>query len=192
MGTFTLTKSRFALLALAASLLLAMLGCNFNVGGPESPPTPFSSSGNPFGEFEGLFENATISGDGSFSVILNEAQMTALVAARLQLEDEPVITNPVVLLQDGAIHLYGQVGEGLVSADGLIVIEPVINSDGSLAFSVASADLGPLPVPDGLLASLSGMITEAFTGSIGPLATGIRLTAVAIDNGEMAIQGQVR
>jgi hypothetical protein len=36
------------------------------------------------------------------------------------------------------------------------------------------------------------MITEAFTGSIGPLATGIRLTAVAIDNGEMAIQGQVR
>lgn len=192
MGTFTLSNGRLAQFAVGASLMLATLGCQLNLGGPQAPEAPPPDSNSTFQEFEGLFEGAAITGDGHFTVIVTEAQMTSLVAARFQLEEDPFLKDPVILLQDGAIQLHGKVEEGLLTADALVVIEPVIQGDGSLAFSVTSADLGPIPVPDPLRDSLSTMITEAFTGSIGPLATGIRLDTVAIDNGEMAIQGQIR
>ena len=36
------------------------------------------------------------------------------------------------------------------------------------------------------------MITEAFAGPIGSLATGLRVTSIAIEDGELALVGELR
>jgi len=40
--------------------------------------------------------------------------------------------------------------------------------------------------------SISAILTEAFTGTLGSLATGIRVTSLAVADGQMAIVGELR
>jgi hypothetical protein len=40
--------------------------------------------------------------------------------------------------------------------------------------------------------SISAIIDEAFTGKLGPMATGIRFEKISIDNGWMEITGRLR
>jgi hypothetical protein len=74
----------------------------------------------------------------------------------------------------------------------LLSISPILDADGTLAFEVTSADLGPVPAPEGIKESLSALVTEAFAGPIGSLATGLRVTSIAIEDGELALVGEMR
>ena len=60
------------------------------------------------------------------------------------------------------------------------------------SFELTTAEVGPIPAPGALKDSVSAILTEAFTGTLGSLATGIRVTSLAITNGEMAIVGELR
>jgi hypothetical protein len=71
-------------------------------------------------------------------------------------------------------------------------VEPIIDAEGQLKLRLVEAKVGPIPAPELLMESLSAVLTEALTGSIGSLATGMRLTSVAIANGEMSIVGEIR
>ena len=57
---------------------------------------------------------------------------------------------------------------------------------------VSSVDLGPIPAPEGLNAAINAMIAEAFTGSLGPAATGFRLEAITIADGVMTMTGRIK
>ena len=57
---------------------------------------------------------------------------------------------------------------------------------------IASADFGPFPAPEGLKNALTAMMQEAYTGSLGPVATGLRIETISIANGVMTITGRIR
>ncbi len=125
-------------------------------------------------------------------VILSESQLTSFLAARLAAQEKPALTQPQVYLRQGQLQIYGVAIQGPLRANVLVSIAPAVQSDGTIAFEIASADFGPLPAPNALKDSLSAILTEAFTGTLGSLATGIRITSLAIADGEMAIVGEIR
>jgi hypothetical protein len=47
-------------------------------------------------------------------------------------------------------------------------------------------------MPDMLKNSVSAAISEAFAGSLGPLATGIEIKSIDISDGEMTLTGRFR
>jgi hypothetical protein len=61
-----------------------------------------------------------------------------------------------------------------------------------LKIELVSADLGPLPAPNGLKEIISSTIQEAYTGALGPVATGFRIQSVTIADGAMTIVGQIK
>ncbi len=67
-----------------------------------------------------------------------------------------------------------------------------INDQDKLAMDIVSADFGPLPIPDDFLDFMTGILEEALTGPVGPVATGIRLTDIQIQDGILTITGSTK
>jgi hypothetical protein len=111
---------------------------------------------------------------------------------RLEIDPTPLLRNPQIYLRQGQIQVYGTFERGILKAAALVRVEPSIDEAGELSLRLVEASVGPIPAPELLKESISAILTEALTGSIGSLATGIRLTSVAISNGEMSIVGEIR
>jgi hypothetical protein len=60
---------------------------------------------------------------------------------------------------------------------------------GQLKIELISADFGPLPMPNELL-ELATTKQVAYTGAIGPGATGVRFQNMTIAEGSITIVGQ--
>jgi hypothetical protein len=174
-------------------IMLTTLACRLNLGGPELPAAPDISEAaatQASSAWSEAFESAVSS--GQITVILTEEELTSAVAARLAADDEAAFRSPVVTLRDGVIQTYGVVQQGPFEASIRLAIAPVIDGDGRLGFELASADFGPLPASAGLRGTISGMLSEALAGPLGSLATGFRVTSVAVADGELAIVAELR
>jgi hypothetical protein len=73
-----------------------------------------------------------------------------------------------------------------------IIVSVDVDENNAPKIDIVSADFGPLPVPDSLKTAIAAMIQEAYTGSIGPVATGLRVESITIANGIMTIFGRIR
>jgi hypothetical protein len=129
---------------------------------------------------------------GSFTIVISEMQLTSLVAQSLAKQAEPPLRDPQVFLRDGELQVYGKAAQGNFDATVRLTLAVGIDNDGFPEIEIVSGDFGPFPIPDEILAGFSTVIDEAFTGEIGPMATGIRLESIVIDGGLMAISGRVR
>lgn len=178
----------------AASLLLAGLACQVNLGGPQPTSGDLPNTLPPPTDLADTWRAAIAADplDGQISLIISERELTTFLATRLAEADDPVLREPQVRLETGEVQVYGLASAGPVEARALLSIEPTVSADGSLMLVVSSAQLGPLPVPDRIKQALSDVLTEAFTGTIGSVATGIRITSLAIADGEAAIVGELR
>jgi uncharacterized protein YpmS len=178
----------------ALAVLLTMAACTLFIGGPAYPERSIPVSTEAVGDLQQSIAEAIAAGaiTGEMTITITEAQLTSYLAMKLQQQTDPLLTDPQVYLQDGQIQVYGRARKGNFEATALIVLTAGVDENGELKIELVSADFGPLPVPAGLLDIITAMIDEAFTGSIGPVATGIRLTNVAIADGEMTITGQIK
>lgn len=178
----------------ALTLGVSTLACTLNVGGPKLPAEPIPTSQAAAQEILEAWESAAgASGTtGEVRLIITESQLTSLVATRLAENPDAVLKDPQVYLRQGQIQIYGTVQQGPLQGSVLLSITPYVQSDGTLGFNLTSADLGPLPAPEAVKDSLSAVITEAFAGPIGTLATGLRVTSIAIEDGELALVGELR
>jgi hypothetical protein len=175
-------------------LVLASLACQINLGGPEIPETTIPVSTEAVLSLTDQWKAAADGAldDGLITLVVNESQVTSLVAFRLMEQEDPVLQNPQVYLRNGKIEVYGIASQGSLTGNVRIVLAVALDDSGTPSLSLESADFGPFPVPDGLLDGFSAMLDEAFTGSVGPAATGLRLESIVIDNGLMAITGRIR
>lgn len=187
------TSNTFPWLAIAA-LLAASLACMIDLGGPATPEATIPVSTDAVDSLEEIWEGSleAATETGQISLVINETQLTSLVAMRLQQQEDPLLQNPQIYLRDNRIRVYGTVVRGNLSANVSFALAVEVDADGKPAFDLESADFGPFPVPDGLLTGISAMVEEAFTGAVGPAATGLRIETLTIQDGLMAITGQVR
>lgn len=194
-------KNRYAFPILLLTLILTSLACNINVGGPDySDLAPIPVSGSEADalkeQIKRAFEDAAITGTITFTI--SEAQITSVLAQRLQTdpslqqEQKPIITDPQVYLRDGQMKIYGKTQQGMFTANIGIIINISADANGKPVIEIASADFGPFPAPEGLKDTITAMIAEAYTGSLGPAATGLRIETITIADGVMTVSGRVR
>ncbi len=178
------------LIALAATTL----ACTIGLGGPTPPAPPITPPADAAESLRQTWEQALASADaqGQITVTLTEAQLTGLLAAKMAAEPDALFQSPQVYLRDGQVQIYGQVHQGNLRANVLVVLTVTVDEDGTPQLQLAAADFGPFPVPEGLLSGLSAMLDEAFTGSVGPVLTGLRIESITIANGMLTIVGRIR
>jgi hypothetical protein len=184
------------------SLVLTSLACVVFVGGPDYsnlPPIPVSAEAAESIKAEIQRAVQAAADTGVITVNLTEPQITSYLAARLQTDPslqqsdkKPLITDPQVYLRDGQMKIYGKTQQGLFTANIGILVNMGVDADGQPQIEIASADFGPFPAPEGIKDAITAMVKEAYTGSLGPVATGLRIESIAIVNGVMTVTGRIR
>jgi hypothetical protein len=172
-------------------MLLATIACQIHLGGPKPPGEPIPTAMNDLTEVWEEAISAALT-TGKVMVILNEVQLTTFIAQRLETDDTPLLHQPQVYLRQNAIQVFGTTEREFVKANVLLAITPLVDADGNITLELTTAEFGPIPAPKALKETISAVLTEAFTGSFGSLATGIRVTTLAINDGQLAIVGELR
>jgi len=187
-----MTKIR--ILLVFTVLALATLACTMFVGGPDYPEGAIPVSAQAVESLRNQIESAVVAGaeSGVVTLQITEEQLTSYLAFKLAAREDPVLQNPQVYLRDGQMQVYGKVQRGYFVANVLIVLDVHVDGLGQPAIEIASADFGPLPAPEALKESLTAILTEAYTGSLGPIATGFRLENINIANGLMTVTGRIK
>jgi len=184
------------------SLVLTSLACVVFVGGPDYsslPPIPVSADAAASIQQEIQRAIAAAADTGVITVNLTEPQITSYLAIRLQTDPrlqqsdkKPFITDPQVYLRDGQMQIYGKTQQGLFTANMGVIVNMGVDANGQPQIDIASADFGPFPAPKGLKDAITAMVKEAYTGSLGPVATGLRIESISIAIGVMTVTGRIR
>lgn len=194
-------QPRYAFPLFLLLLVLTTLACNINVGGPDYsslPPIPISTeyAQSIKDEVQRAFEEGAQTGE--ITLNLTEQQITSYLASRLQSDpslqqnNQPLITEPQVYLRDGQMQIYGKSQRSMFNANIGIIVSVGVDAEGQPDIEIVSADFGPLPAPEGLKDTIEAMVREAYTGSLGPVATGLRIETITIANGIMTVTGRIR
>jgi hypothetical protein len=176
------------------TLALAILACTMNIGGPAYPTPSIPISTEAVGELQLSLETSVAAGaeSGQITLSITETQLTSYLYYKLQGQSQPLITNPQVYMRNGEIQVYGTASKGYFEATAEIILSAGVDDQGQLKLGMTLADFGPLPIPDGLKEIISTTIQEAYTGALGPVATGLRLKSISITEGTMTIVGQTK
>ena len=177
---------------LALFTVSAILACQIDVGGPQPPAETIPSSEAKATELAANWDAALSLGSGEVTLVITEQQLTSMLSERFEGDEEPILRRPQVFLREGEIKIYGTAGAGVFEAGALLSIQPTVDSEGNVEFEITTAEFGPVPAPEALTTVLSELLTEAFTGTLGSMATGIRITSLAIADGQVAIVGSPR
>jgi len=182
------------ILLLLTSLILAALACSVFVGGPDYPVESIPVSAEAVESLKLQIEAAVLAGaeSGVITLQITEEQITSNIAFKMAAQENPLFQDPQIYLRDGQMQIYGTVVRGYLTANVLVALSFRVDELGQPKIEIASADFGPFPAPDGLKQSLTTLISEAYTGSLGPIATGFRLESVSIENGLMMITGRIK
>jgi len=194
-------KTKYALPIFLLTLILTSLACTMNVGGPDYSNLPVVPVSTEYAqsiqdEVQRAFQEGAQS--GTIKLNLTEQQITSYIAAKLQSDSrlqrngQPLITDPQVYLRDGQMKIYGKTQQGMFTANIGIVVDVSVDENGQPKVEIASADFGPLPAPEGLRDSVAAMIREAYMGSLGPVATGLRIENISIADGVMTVSGRIK
>ncbi len=183
------------------TLILASLACTVFAGGPDYSdldPIPVSTEAAQSLKdgIQKSFEDGLTT--GVVTITITEPQITSYLALRLQTDpnmqqdSKPLITDPQVYLRDGQMKIYGKTQQGMFTANIGIIVNITVDENGKPKIEIASADFGPFPAPEGINEAITKMIDEAYTGSFGPVLTGLRVETITIANGTMTVTGRIR
>jgi hypothetical protein len=175
-------------------VFVTSMACMINVGGPVYPDSPIPVSSEAFSSMQEQIQQAVVASTqtGQITLFITESQLTSFMVSKLESQENPFIIQPQAYLQDGQIQIYGTAVKGFLKATVSIVMTANIDLEGKLLLELTSADFGPFPVPESLKEILTSLVTEAYTGSLGTLATGLSLESIIIANGAMMIVGRVK
>ncbi len=176
-------------------LALALtLACTIFTGGPELPDQPIPVSTEAVQSLKDQIQVAVTAGaeSGVITLFITETQLTSYLAYKMAGDENAMFTDPQVYLRDGQMRIYGKSKQGAFTANVGIVLAVGVDEAGDPKLELVSADFGPLPLPDELNSAITALIEEAYTGSLGPVATGMRIKSITIADGVMAIVGQIR
>ena len=185
---------KLALPIFLLSLALASMACTVFIGGPDYPsevvPVSTEAAQSLRDQVKQMFEAGALG--GPITLQISETQLTSYLAEKLAAQTNPLMTEPKIFLRDGQMQVFGKVQRGMFAANVAIVLGVGVDENGAPSMQVVSADFGPFDAPEGLNDAISKLINEAYTGSLGPVATGFRLQSITIADGLMTVSGQTK
>ena len=174
-------------------LVAVSLACNLGSYRSKSLPTiPVSTEAAQSLEetAQAALEEAAKSGE--VDLVIDEAQVTSLLAFELQKSDQQFISDPQVYLRDGQMQVLGNVKSGSIAAEGRVVIEPRVDSAGRANFEVVSAKVGPIPLPGDIVSEVEASLNQIFNQQLEAMAPNIFIDSLVIADGLMTIKGHAR
>lgn len=184
-----------AILGAASALFLTTLACSIFVGGPAYPTetvSPTADATSPSLQDQVQQEVTANAQTGVISLNITEGQLTAWLAQHISQQSNPIITEPRAYLRSGQIVIYGKATSGMLSANVSITAQASVDSNGQPQINIVQTDFGPIPAPQGFNDAVAASFREAFTGWLGPVATGFRLESISIGDGVMTVTGRFK
>lgn len=178
-----------------AVLLLATLSCTIFLGGPAYPTQTVPASTETVPTFQAQVKTAVaqgLKGDGRVTLTITQEQLTSFIAFHLAKEQSPLLREPQVFLHPGTMEIYGKMQQGNVVSNVKLTLAVTVDAQGKPQIEVLAAEFGLLALPAGFREAIAKALTEAYTGAIGPAATGFRLESITISEGLMTLVGRVR
>ena len=177
-----------------STLAFATLACSIFIGGPAYPDAPIPVSTEAVQSLQDQVKQAIADGaqTGTVTLQITESQLTSYLAFKLDSQANPLITDPQVQLRNGQMQIFGKAQQGMFNANISITLTVSVDDQGKPKIAITQADFGPLPAPQGLNDAVSAAVEEAFTGSLGPVATGFRLESITIADGVMTVVGRTQ
>lgn len=190
-NTNTIIPNKYQILIGLSTLVLAILACTLNIGGPTLPAEHIPVSTQAMQELQTAVQTAAAAAveTGQLTFTITEPQITSYLADYLQTQTHPFITDPQVFLRNGQVQLFGVAQQGDFQANVEIDFTAGVDDQGQPKIELSKADFGPLPVPAGLMDVVTAAIQEAYTGAIGPAGSGLRLESITVADGTMTIVG---
>ena len=184
--------------AISALVLLALmsLACNlFN----RISSTPVQSTSIPISTeaVDSLREDISTAVDDfgkgeQVTLVIDEAELSSLVAFELQKQSEPIFHEPQIYLQDGQVQVSGKVQQGGFLVPSQMSLVVTVDSTGYPQIKALSAKVGPFNLSEDMLNEISGQINILFTNSFRPRLSNIYVESITIADGMMTIIGHNR
>jgi len=174
------------------ALTTISLACNFGIRRPETLNEPIPVSSEAVDSLEDSLQGAyqqAIAGE-PVTLVIDEAQLTSMVAFELQERGDVPFEDPQVYLRDGQIQVVGKMRRQGIAVTTRVVLEAEVDDDGNVHLNVVSANFGPLPVPDSMIADMETYLDSSFSKEISAMAPNTRIENISIENGQMTITGQ--
>jgi len=151
-----------------------------------TPPRPLAVSTEAANQLESRIEqNLTGEPGGQFILSMTDQEVTSLLATKLEQYDESPVVNPRIWFTKGKVYGTGRLVNVLpVEADFFVVASTHIQ-DGKVVVDIEKVSAGALPIPKGVLDTLSQSINE----TVQELQLDVEVTAIEILEGEAIIKG---
>jgi uncharacterized protein YpmS len=179
---------KFPIYLMITALLFASLACNYARRNANREVDTLPQSTASLDSIEG----ASIDAQGKLRLVLDEAQLTALIEKELSTQDNPVIQDPQVFLRDGQMVLTGKVQQSGLNADMTMTMDVGVTADGRPDVSLVSVSVGMFSLPQNMVDDLSAQIKSAFESKIDQGIDKIFIESISIEGGEMVIEGHAR
>ena len=177
-----------AVFSLSLLLALTILACTMP-GSATLPGNPVEVSPEAAQRVEAkLVEALQENPSNQFILRFTNEEITSYMTYSLEETTEPPITDPQVRFTKGKVYVAGKLTNvSPMQVKALIVAVPRIIGE-QLVIEIESVYLGPLPVPDTLLATLSQTIDKALEEA----QVKLKITQVEVFESEIVIVGEKR
>ncbi len=174
---------------LVAVLVLLGLGCgpcNLLSANVPTPPHTIAVSTEAAAQLESRIQQNLAGEPGKqFILRMTDSEVTSLVAAKLAQYGESPVADPQIWFTKGKIYGTGQLVNVLPLRTSFYVVAMARIEDGKVAVSIEESSAGALPIPDGVLSTISQSINE----TVDEMQLEITVTAFEILEGELIVKG---
>jgi uncharacterized protein YpmS len=167
-------------------LSLACGPCSFLSAQLPTPPHPIAVSTESAGQLEARIQQ-NLSGEPGQQFILRmtDAEVTSLLATELAKYDESPVTNPQVWFTKGKIYGTGRLVNVMPIETDFYMVANAHIQDGQVTIEMEEISAGALPIPSGVLNTISQSINE----TVDELQLNVEITALEILEGEIIVKG---
>ncbi|MCL7454652.1 MAG: hypothetical protein M8467_16555 [Anaerolineae bacterium] len=183
-----LERQRWVRLLAPLVLLLGLAcgPCNLLSSDVPTPPRPIAVSTESATQLESrIRQNLSGEPGQQFILRMTDAEVTSLVATQLAKYDESPVADPQIWFTKGKVYTSGRLVNVLPVETDIFMISSARIADGRVTVEIEEASAGALPVPAGVLDTISQSVNE----TVAELQLEVQVTALEILEGEAIVKG---
>jgi len=126
---------------------------------------------------------------GSFTIEISEQQLTSYLALNLAKTSQVPITDLQIHLQDGQVWIRGVVHQDNLQLPLTVAVSLSVDSENKIVVDLKQARIGPFPLPQRLLDSITQEVQKAFWDQLASVGEGYTIEEISIGEGSILIRG---
>jgi hypothetical protein len=160
--------------------------CNLLSSEVPTPPHPIAVSTEAAAQLESRIQQNLGGQPGQqFIMRMTDAEVTSLVATKLDEYGDSPVSDPQIWFTKGKIYGTGRLTRVIPIETDFYVVAMARIEDGRVVITIEESSAGALPIPDGLLDTISQSINE----TVDELQLEVTVTALEILEGEVIVKG---